>query len=193
MLTTREPESFSPLSKSNCTPRGLASSVREVLLSLGHQVGVEIIIVDVDTLSTPSNSVNWCGQPWQPMAGMWLRAMALHDADASSSFEKPPANLVVRALAVHAAQRQQTRQHSCSSRHLTRPFCSQYHSTTLFFTHVSHWSCRALHLSLDFATFLLCDLFLVLDFPCSWTRFFTLLLAMLFFPAVGDALSVLLL
>ena len=46
---------------------------------------------------------------------------AFHDGNA----EQPTASLVVRALAVHAAQRQQTSQHSCSSRQLTRPFCSR--------------------------------------------------------------------
>ena len=61
------------------------------------------------------------------MAELWLRVVALHDADASSSFEQPPANLVVWAFAVHAAQCQKTSQLSCSSRHLTRlpaPCCS---------------------------------------------------------------------
>ena len=69
----------------------------------------------------------WICQPWHSMAELWLRVVALHDADASSSFEQPPANLVVWAFAVHATQCQQTSQLSCSSRHLTlipAPCCS---------------------------------------------------------------------
>ena len=86
----------------------------------------------------------WSRHPRHSMAELRPRSMALHGASASGSFKQPPANLVVRALPGHAALRQQTSQHSRSSRHLPRPSRSHYTSTMLIFTHASHGNCRAL-------------------------------------------------
>ena len=67
-----------------------------------------------------------CSRGGRGVALQWF-VEHLHELGWLSMMEtkKPPSSLAVRALAVHAAQRQQTSQHSCSSRQLKRLFCSR--------------------------------------------------------------------
>ena len=112
--------------------------------------------------------------------------MALHDANASSSFEQPPAQLLVRALAVHTDQREQTSQHSRSSRHLKRP---SFGAPALH-GRCSSGSC----ISPDFATFLLCGFLRQTALAVGCGLSFLLLATLPAFgfsliPAVGAAFS----
>ena len=179
-LITPEPESAAPVSKSSlstCTPRRLPSSVcvRSLFARVPEHVSLDSGSTSRSSLltCTPLLVCVWtllvdrhprtCRLEW-PTVALHGGAMALHHADASGSSNSHTQTQYFELLLYTVFNvKRRVNAHVLHAR-LARELSSSCTPRTCSFG-----SC----VSLDFATFLLCDLF-ALHFACGWVCSFVL-------------------